>query len=101
MSVAYKLVFPDRMYNPEMGRFNTKDPIGSSAGDENLYRYVGNRPVTFTDPSRLDVTLYLAPPVLACTKGNFPSGIDTVEWSCNCGVMEGGVDQGNNCFKKL
>ncbi len=30
-----------RWYNPTLGRFVTKDPIGFAAGDTNQYRYVG------------------------------------------------------------
>jgi RHS repeat-associated protein len=33
-------------YNPALGRFVSEDPMGVSAGDINLYRYVGNNPVT-------------------------------------------------------
>ena len=35
------------------GRFISEDPIGFEAGDPNLYRYVGNSPHNFTDPSGL------------------------------------------------
>ena len=35
------------------GRFISEDPIGFEAGDTNLYRYVGNSPHNFTDPSGL------------------------------------------------
>lgn len=31
----------------------TRDPMGFSAGDSNLYRYVNNRPTFETDPSGL------------------------------------------------
>lgn len=30
-----------------------QDPLGFAAGDANLYRYVGNSPTNFTDPSGL------------------------------------------------
>ncbi len=33
------------------GRFISEDPIGFGGGDGNLYRYVGNSPTIFTDPS--------------------------------------------------
>ncbi|MCO8124099.1 hypothetical protein NHH03_20310 [Stieleria sp. TO1_6] len=33
----------------------SQDPIGFSAGDANLYRYVGNGPTNATDPSGLEV----------------------------------------------
>jgi RHS repeat-associated protein len=43
-----------RMYDPKIGRFASTDPIVSdplSAQGWNAYSYVGNRPLTFTDPS--------------------------------------------------
>ncbi|MEI7924311.1 MAG: RHS repeat-associated core domain-containing protein, partial [Planctomycetota bacterium] len=40
-----------RFYDPATGRFLSKDPIGFSAGDVNLYRYVNNSPTNGTDPS--------------------------------------------------
>jgi RHS repeat-associated protein len=41
-----------RMYSPTLGRFLQADPVGYSAG-VNLYAYVGNDPLNFTDPSGL------------------------------------------------
>jgi RHS repeat-associated protein len=43
-----------RYYDPSVGRFISQDPIGFSAGDSNLYRYVLNSPVNATDPSGLE-----------------------------------------------
>jgi RHS repeat-associated protein len=40
-----------RYYDPELGRFISKDPIGFAAGDVNQFRYVGNGPTNATDPS--------------------------------------------------
>jgi RHS repeat-associated protein len=40
-----------RYYDQTTGRFISQDPIGFSAGDANLYRYVFNSPTNFTDPS--------------------------------------------------
>jgi RHS repeat-associated protein len=42
-----------RFYNATTGRFISQDPIGFNGGDVNLYRYVGNRPTGFGDPSGL------------------------------------------------
>ena len=38
-------------YDPTIGRWTTKDPIGFAGGDTNLYAYVGNDPVTGIDPT--------------------------------------------------
>jgi RHS repeat-associated protein len=42
-----------RVYDAAVGRFLSEDPSGFSAGDTNLYRYVGNNPVALTDPTGL------------------------------------------------
>jgi RHS repeat-associated protein len=39
-----------RYYDPEVGRFISKDPIGFAGGDLNLYNYVGANPVNWVDP---------------------------------------------------
>jgi RHS repeat-associated protein len=39
-----------RYYDPLVGRWLSEDPIGFSAGDANIQRYVGNDPVNFRDP---------------------------------------------------
>jgi RHS repeat-associated protein len=43
--------YRSRYYNPGIGRFIGEDSVGFDAGDVNLYRYVGNRPVERIDPS--------------------------------------------------
>ena len=40
-------------YDPNTGRWTAQDPIGFKGGDVNLYRYVGNSPTNFIDPSGL------------------------------------------------
>jgi len=39
----------NRYYSPKVGRFTSKDPIGFSGGN-NLWGYVKNNPMKFTDP---------------------------------------------------
>ncbi len=43
--------FRNRVYSPTLGRWLSNDPIGFSAGDLNLYRYVGNGPDNRLDPT--------------------------------------------------
>ena len=43
------------MYSPLIGQFAQRDPLGYAAGDENLYRYVDNRPTDATDPSGMEI----------------------------------------------
>src|SRR5581483_12454474 len=38
-----------RQYHPSLDRWLTRDPIGESV-NANLYNYVGNCPLSFTDP---------------------------------------------------
>ncbi len=46
-----KLVhFGARDYDPETGRWLTKDPIGFGGGDTNLFGYVGSDPINNIDP---------------------------------------------------
>jgi len=42
-----------RYYHAQLGRFINRDPIGYEAGDENLYRYLKNRPIVAVDPAGL------------------------------------------------
>ncbi len=44
-----------RIYSPAIGRFLQPDPIGFSAGDMNLYTYVGNDAVNMIDSAGLTV----------------------------------------------
>ena len=45
--------FGARDYDPEVGRWTSKDPIGFEGGDSNLYGYVMQDPVNGVDPSGL------------------------------------------------
>jgi RHS repeat-associated protein len=44
------VIFGARDYDPGMGRWTNKDPIGFAGGDTNVYAYVGNDPVNLVDP---------------------------------------------------
>lgn len=46
--------FGARDYDPSIGRWTTKDPIGFGGGDTNLYGYVMNDPVNFIDSEGTD-----------------------------------------------
>jgi RHS repeat-associated protein len=43
--------FGARDYDPEVGRWTSKDPIRFAGGDTNLYGYVANNPIDGRDPS--------------------------------------------------
>ncbi len=43
--------FGFRDYDPEVGRWTAKDPIGFAGGDTDLYGYVLNDPINFIDPA--------------------------------------------------
>lgn len=45
--------FGARWYDPQVGRWVSKDPIGFAGGDTNLYAYVGGNPVSYVDPTGL------------------------------------------------
>ena len=45
--------FGYRDYDPEVGRWTAKDPIGFGGGDTDLYGYVLNDPVNYVDPEGL------------------------------------------------
>ena len=45
--------FGARWYNPEIGRWISKDPIGFAGGDTNLYSYVSGDPMSYIDPTGL------------------------------------------------
>ncbi|MEQ1722085.1 MAG: RHS repeat-associated core domain-containing protein [Pseudobdellovibrio sp.] len=43
--------FGARDYDPTIGRWTAKDPIGFAGGDTNLYAYVGGNPMSYNDPT--------------------------------------------------
>ena len=50
-SLTGLLYYRARSYGPQIGRFISEDPIGFQGGDVNIYAYVANSPVNFSDPS--------------------------------------------------
>jgi RHS repeat-associated protein len=46
--------YKNRYYSPKLGRFLQPDPILYEGGDLNLYAYVNNAPLNFTDPFGLE-----------------------------------------------
>jgi RHS repeat-associated protein len=46
-----------RYYDPDLGRFISKDPIGFRSGELNLYAYLANNSVNYIDPTGLEVFL--------------------------------------------
>ena len=46
--------YDGRYYDPILAQFASEDPLGFAAGDVNLYRYVGNSPVNYNDPTGMD-----------------------------------------------
>jgi RHS repeat-associated protein len=51
-------LFAFRAYDPALGRFTSRDPIGERGG-VNLYRFAGNAPLSFVDPYGLSVSDFL------------------------------------------
>lgn len=47
------LRFGARDYDPEIGRWTAKDPLGFAGSDSNLYAYAANNPINLIDPSGL------------------------------------------------
>jgi len=52
-----------RYYDPVVGRFVTKDPIGFAGGDVNLYNYVDGNAVNDTDPEGLGTAVPIPAPM--------------------------------------
>ena len=88
----------NRVYSPDLGRFLQPDPLQFGGGDENLYRYVKNSPINFSDPLGLyaivrdscgdvSVTLpitFVGPGATPAVVEKFSQGIEK-HWSGNFG----------------
>ena len=79
-----------RYYDPQTGRFLSEDPIGFDAGDQNLYRYVANNPITFVDP---DGEILIAPIIAGALIGaGFEAGTQLLSGQVSsCGFDFGAI----------
>lgn len=68
-----------RWYDPQVGRFVSRDPLGLAAGDPNLSAYVFNSPLHHTDPSGMIVPLIVGGVVAAGAIYGFIQGYSTGE----------------------
>ncbi|HBT82651.1 MAG TPA: type IV secretion protein Rhs [Desulfuromonas sp.] len=86
-----------RMYDPQEGRFLSKDPIGFAGGDVNLYNYVQNNPTNWIDP--LGLKTYRCKKPLSIGGTGAKTGPDVPgnplyhQWSCTID-KSGNVDCG-------
>jgi RHS repeat-associated protein len=78
------LRFGYRDYDPQIGRWTARDPIGFAGGDTNLYGYVASDPVNWIDELGLEAKAYTTVAVTINAGGGFgvsasiiysPSGI--------------------------
>jgi hypothetical protein len=64
--------FGCRDYDPDVGRWTAKDPIGFSGGDTDLYGYVLNDPINLVDPLGLKGGILI--PIRKFIKKNISGG---------------------------
>ncbi len=71
----------NRYYSPALGRFISKDPIGFNGGN-NLYGYVANNPLIYTDPFGLVIKVTMSPlQKMQMENGRFKAGQKvTFDW---------------------
>ncbi|KPA13256.1 RHS repeat-associated core domain protein [Candidatus Magnetomorum sp. HK-1] len=80
-----------RYYDPMLGRFISRDPIGHEGG-LNLYAYAGNNPVMFVDPSGLYVVFWGAGASAGIGNGN-RGGMHSLSISRYVGSTKNGAYQ--------
>lgn len=66
-----------RHHEAELGRFISRDPIGFDGG-LNLFIGAGTNPVTFSDPSGLDVAVIISGPVNSNPFGHTAVSVDSI-----------------------
>lgn len=89
--------FGARDYDPETGRWLSKDPIGFAGGDTSLYAYVGGDPVNRIDPEGLwfwDAAVAVTEGVVTVSNvvwGGLPSMIGDAITGQNTACHDGGT----------
>jgi len=89
---SHRYYFRARVYDPAVGRWASKDPIGFGGGDTNLYAYCGNDPLNCLDPRGL---WYLGVSGGATASVGFGVGAGSYEYGTYIGYSSNGavVDQ--------
>ena len=86
-----KLDYDDaRWYDPANGVFKSPDPTEFNGGDTNLYRFCGNSPTNYTDPSGLDDN--------ASAANSAPAGDTSGSDGEGVGVMSGSGGSGGGSW---
>lgn len=80
--------FGARDYDPEVGRWTAKDPIGFAGGDSNLYAYVAGDPINGIDPTGLFLDIFIDAVAAFgwCIYQPMFGSCDATTSSINCGV---------------
>jgi RHS repeat-associated protein len=73
----------NRWYDPAVGRWLSEDPIAYDAGEENLYRYTGNNPLTRVDPLGTDWGQCILERAYCKNRGTSRSKLIGY-WRCRC-----------------
>jgi RHS repeat-associated protein len=71
-----------RYYSSTLGIFISQDPLGFRAADTNLYRYVGNSPQAFTDPSGLTAVVAYGETATAGSRAGASFAAGTIGYAC-------------------
>jgi len=87
-----------RYYDPDVGRFISRDPIGYRGGI-NLYGYVGNNPVRWVDPDGKAFIDNLKK-LWECLKGFFDWNEDCKKANEGCDDPCMTIDEYIDCFEK-
>jgi RHS repeat-associated protein len=81
--------FGARDYDPQSGRWTTKDPVGFGGNDTNLYGYTSNDPINLNDPNGLvtEVDIWQGVGWGTSSFGHASISIDDTTWSFGPGGM--------------